>query len=84
VLTTKSPSTAQTTALIVSSGSAGQVQSVPAIHAPSTAQTITPKPISLDNVLAELETEQQEVIRRYCPGTSADVNTSIQQAIDHA
>jgi WD40 repeat protein len=84
VPTTKSPSTAQTTALIVSSGSAGQVQSVPAIHAPSTAQTITPKPISLDNVLAELETEQQEVIRRYCPGTSADVNTSIQQAIDHA
>jgi hypothetical protein len=84
VPTTKSPSTAQTTAPIVSSGSVGQAQSVPTLHAPSTAQTITPKPISLDDVLAELEIEQQDIIRRHCSGTSADINTSMQQAIDHA
>jgi hypothetical protein len=57
---------------------------VPIINLPSTAQTTTPKPISLDDVLAELETEQQDVIRRYCQQTLADVSTSVQQAIDNA
>jgi hypothetical protein len=57
---------------------------VPIMNLPSTAQTTTPKPISLDDVLAELETEQQDVIRRYCQQTLVDVSTSVRQAIDNA
>lgn len=48
------------------------------------AAATTPKQISLDDVLAELEPAQQDIIREYCTQGSSDINISIQQALKSA